>query len=55
MTTAELDAIEARANAIRTAHQIEVGQCVAASANDVPALVAEVRRLQALTLPNPTP
>lgn len=47
MTDAELDAIEKRVAAIKRAHQIEVGQCVAESARDVPALVAEVRRLRA--------
>ncbi len=48
MSEEELKAIEGRANAIRTAHQIEVGEYVSASARDIPALVAEVRRLRAL-------
>jgi len=46
MTDEELNAIEARANAIRTAHQIDVGEYVNASARDVPALVAEIRRIK---------
>jgi hypothetical protein len=50
VTEEELTAIEGRANAIRTAHQIEVGECVSASARDIPALVAEVRRLRELVL-----
>jgi DNA-binding transcriptional regulator YbjK len=52
MTEQDLAAIEARARAVRTAHQIKVGELVqryvSASTRDIPALVAEVRRLRAL-------
>lgn len=48
MTQDELDRIEARVQAWRTAHQIDAVECMAASADDVPALVAEVKRLRGL-------
>jgi hypothetical protein len=52
MTEQELASIEARANAVRTAHKIKVGELVqryvSVSTRDIPALVAEVRRLRAL-------
>jgi len=46
MTNEELAAIEARANAKKTAHQIDAVEAMAKSQADVPALVAEVRRLK---------
>ena len=48
MTEHELAAIEARVTAIRTALSVEVDEAVSESARDVPALIAEVRRLRAL-------
>ena len=47
MTEHELAAIEARVTAIRTALSVEVDEAVSESARDVPALIAEVRRLSA--------
>ena len=47
MTKQELAAIEARVTAIRTALSVEVDEAVSESARDVPALIAEVRRLSA--------
>lgn len=47
MTKHELAAIEARVTAIRTALSVEVDEAVSESARDVPALIAEVRRLRA--------
>jgi len=47
MTKQELAAIEARVTAIRTALSVEVDEAVSESARDVPALIAEVRRLRA--------
>ena len=47
MTEQELAAIEARVTAIRTALSVEVDEAVSASARDVPALIAEVRKLTA--------
>ncbi len=46
MTTEELLAIEKRANERKTAHQIDAVEAMAKSQADVPALVAEVRRLK---------
>ena len=46
MTTEELAAIEKRANERKTAHQIDAVEAMAKSQADVPALVAEVRRLR---------
>ena len=48
MTEQELAAIEARVTAIRTALSVEVDEAVSERAQDVPALIAEVRRLRAL-------
>jgi HPt (histidine-containing phosphotransfer) domain-containing protein len=39
-------AADTQENAIRTAHQIDVGEYVSASALDVPALLEEVRRFK---------
>ena len=48
MTEQELMAIEKRANERKTAHQIDAVEAMAKSQADVPALVAEVRRLREL-------
>jgi hypothetical protein len=48
MTEQELAAIEKRANERKTAHQIDAVEAMAKSQADVPALVAEVRRLKEL-------
>lgn len=47
MTNEELTAIEARVTAISTAFSLDVGEALWKSAQDVPALVAEVRTLRA--------